>query len=220
MNTYLKFLTYASPAVLVLGVIAGIYYFKYLGPVSRRILFYLIVSLCFDVLSRIIGSLNGNNLLLWPLLGLTELLIFGNFYRHLIKKKWWVWSLTTAGVVYIIAELIYIDANNVSAFQTYAKVVASFLIVLMTCILFMERIKGDEKIARSRMYLHFAILAYFSLNIILLLPINFLINESPEVIVYIWFVYLMSTVLFYLYLTYFIWKNGKSRKRSHYGLLS
>jgi hypothetical protein len=49
------------------------------------------------------------------------------------------------------------------------------------------------------------------LNIIIFLPLDFLISEDSIFNFYIWFANLGVTVLFYLFLIYSIWKNGRIR---------
>lgn len=68
------------------------------------------------------------------------------------------------------------------------------------------------------MILNGVILTYFSLNLIMILPINYFINAETD----LKFIFLVSnmitTTLFYIYLTYSLWKNGKIQKPLRTGL--
>lgn len=218
MIFYKYVLTYSSPLILILGGVLGLFYFKFLNRIDRIILLYLIISLSFDFLSRTMGNVNNNNLILWPLLSLTELLIFFKLYLNLIRQKNLVWILTSVGVLYIVTEIIYVDSYNIRTFQPYSKVVASFLIVLFVLINLFEHLKNEIEISKRNQYLNSVLLSYFALNIVLLLPINFLINVDSTVTIYIWTAYLIATILFYSCLSFLICKNGKNQKRLHYGL--
>lgn len=219
LSDYIDAVSYVCPLILGFGIVLGFKYYKSLDAVNRLLLFYIIVSLAFDLLSRIIGEINGNNLILWPLLGLMELLIFSKLYLKLIQGKKRVLTLLAAiGAVYMLAEIAFIDSGNQTSFQPYSKVVASFLIVLMVCIYFLQQIKQEQKIVKPHLYLNFAILIFFALNLVLLVPLNFLINQASDLTFYVLFIYMIVNLIFYTYLIYFIWKNGKNQKPSRYGL--
>ena len=216
MIIYKYILTYGSPLTLLLGGILGLIYFKHLNRTHRLLLLYLAVSLGFDFTARTMANFNNNNLILWPLLSIVELLIFSGIYIKIIKTKL-LWIATALGSIFIVYEIINIDAYNTSAFQPYSKVVSSFLIVFFILYNFILHIRSDKDISRINQFLNSVVLGYFALNIILLLPINFLINEKSGLTMYIWTAYLIITILFYTCLTVLICKNGKTRKRSLYG---
>lgn len=216
MIIYKYILTYGSPLTLLLGGIFGLIYFKYLNRSHRLLLLYLLVSLGFDFTARTMANFNNNNLILWPLLSIVELAIFSGIYIKIIKTKL-LWIATAFGSTFIIYEIINIDTYNTSAFQPYSKVVSSFLIVFFILYNFILHLKSDKDISRINQFLNSIVLGYFALNIILLLPINFLINEKSGLTMYIWTAYLIITILFYTCLTVLICKNGKTRKRSLYG---
>lgn len=216
MILYKYFLTYGSPFALVVGGIFGLYFFKYLNKTHRLILAYLGVSLAIDIASRIMANSHNNNLILWPLLSILELLIFSGIYISILEKKFF-WIVSGVGASYIIYEMINIDSFNASSFQPYSKVVSSFVIIVLILSYIMQRITKDVEISKQDQFLNITVLSYFALNLVLLLPINFLINEKPEITVYIWTTYLILTILFYSCLSILLCKNGKNRKRLHFG---
>jgi hypothetical protein len=217
LNLFHDLLTYTSPIVLIIGSSCGIYLLGSIDAKSKRILTYLLVSLGADVVSRIVLANSGNNLIVLPIYSVFELLIIASLYYHLGIKKALLIPLVALGAIYIIGEIIYIDSSNVKTFQSYAKIVSSFVIVLLALQFFIEKLKSENEISQSTRRLNSAILAYFALNLILLLPINLLINQIASSIIYIWYAYLGATVLFYSYLSVFIWKNGKTQKQLRCG---
>ena len=203
--------------MLFVGTFVGIYWFKWLDRKSKWILIYLIVSLGIDIASRIVSTYNENNLIILPLYSVLELLIIASIYCHLGVKKMLLIPLTVLGAIYIVGEIVYIDSYNVKSFQSYAKIASSFVIVLLALQFFTQKLKSDKEISPELQRLDLVMLAYFALNLLLLLPINLMINQIATSIIYIWYAYLGATVLFYSYLSAFLWKNGKTRKQLHCG---
>lgn len=216
MIFYKYILTYGSPFTLLIGGIFGMYYLKYLSKSYKLILSYLAISLIIDITSRIMAGMNNNNLILWPILSLIEINIFSLVFIPIIRKKF-LWIFTAIASAYIIYEIIIIDSFNASSFQPYAKIISSAIIVLYLLIVLIQRIKNESILSRKEQVFNLTILCYFALNVVLLLPINFLINENPEITIYIWTTYLILTILFYSCLSILLWKNGKNQKRLYFG---
>ena len=95
-------------------------------------------------------------------------------------------------------ETSLINSKDVTSFQSYSKVFIAFLIVFMSLYYILQQIKREQKIVHRNLV--FAIITYFSLELIFLLPLNFLINYKSELVFYIWLLRLSSNLLFYSYL--------------------
>lgn len=217
MILYKYILTFGSPIVLIIGGLIGLYYLKYLSKSNYILLAYLIVSLVFDLVSRKVGGDTDNNLLLWPLLSLAELIIFSIYYLKTEINNKVIFGCLGAGSIYMVLELYYLDVNDIVSFQPYSKVVSSFIIVLFALFNFYEALKKEFVESLKNHYLNSIILVYFSLNIFLLLPINFLINAKVAITIYIWTVYLFTTIFFYVSLSFYLWKNGRNQKQLYFG---
>ena len=124
--------------------------------------------------------------------------------------------ITIIGISYPLVEICLIDSQNLQSFQSYAKVLIAFLIVIMSFYYIIYQIKREYQIENRNLV--FVIIAYFSLELIFLLPLNFLINYNSPIVFYIWYVRFSVNLLFYIYLIRFIWKNGKMQKQSQLGL--
>lgn len=213
MNLFDYVLSYSSPLVLIIGVLFGLFFFGSIDKTRRRVLLYLIVSLVVDLSSRVVLIKTGNNLIFLPLYSAFELLIIASIFHQLGTKSMLLVPLVSLGLIYITVELIYIDSYNVRSFQSYAKIASSFVLVILALQFFIQKLKLDKEISKDIQQLNVAFLVYFALNLVLLLPINLLINQIATSIIYIWYAYFGATIVFYSYLSYFIWKNGKTRKR-------
>lgn len=215
-TTFSEIITKASPLVLIIGSSVGLYFFKRLDKVSKLLFFYLIGSLAIDLFSRFLGNLVGNNLVLFFVLTGLELFIFLKLYYDLTKKKKLVIGLAVFGIIYTITESIYVNTTNVKLFQPYAKALGPLLIVLMALIFFFELIRDEENLYKNEddyLVLNSMILCFFALEFLIFLPLNFLINTDVQLAGYVWISNVFFLILFYLYLTYFIWKRGRNPKQ-------
>ncbi len=206
--------TYLSPLLLLLGLIVGGLYYKYLSPQHKTLYYYLLAAIIIDILGRIFEAAYGNNLILIPVFGVLELISFSVlYYLHLLKTKSIpLLLIICAGLFYIIFEIWTVKSVDPKVFQSYSRVVDAFIIVLMSILFYLKKVDEDDAIELNLFSLNAAILIYFSLHLIFFLPINFLINESSQLKFYFWSVNLLVTLSFYLFLIRSIWKNGKTQK--------
>lgn len=219
MDVYeiVNFSTYLSPIVLIGGVGVGKYYFKNIDFPHKIIMFYLLGMLVVDLSARFFGEWYGSNLVFIPILGLAELVAFSFFFSCLglreNKVKFWMLLIFDAlAAVYMLWEMAQIDRAQLEGFQSYSKIISTFLIVVLSINLFVEKIWSVKNISSELFYLNSVILMYFSMILIIFIPIDFLINDTTGAKFYIWFANLLLTLLFYLFLIGSIWRNGKGRE--------
>jgi len=216
---FIDTLTLLAPALLLLGIAAGAYYFKSLDRAHKTITIYLLVALIADLMSRGYVVIYENNLVFILLFSLLELILFSSLYFTLFlrKRNPFLIGLTAAGTLFIIWELFSLKFASVEQFQSYSKVVDTFLIVLLSVSFFFEKIRDKNSQVWEFFQLNSIILLFFSLNLLFFLPINFLINETSNLKFYFWLGNLAVTLIFYLLLTREIWKNGMTRKQLRSG---
>lgn len=220
--TFYKFLdifSYLIPIILSLGVAVGLYYYRNLNKEYRYILYYVVLCLVTDVTCRIVGTLFKNNLLFIVLFSLFELIFFTLFYQAcLFKRKIMRYNIIAFVIaVYICWEISTLWSVNPLEFQTYSRVFSSFLIILMSINFLTERI-SNEKQNNNLVQLNFIFILFFSLHLIFYLPINFLINVPSSLKFYFWSANILIIVIFYIFLSRLIWKNGLTQKQLQSGL--
>lgn len=215
----LSIFTTIIPLLLVVGIAVGIYYYYFLPLKYRYLLAYFGICLFIDVLSRVAGKLFENNLVLLIVFSLLELLFFYVFFRVCYFRRSVLKHtiLVIAGGLYMMTEIFLLSKVAASAFQSYAKTLSSFLILVMVIDYLFDVLRRKGNVAESIPELA-AFIIYFSVNLIFFLPINFLINVSSELKFYFWCINLVVTVLFYLFLVREIWKNGSMQKQLQRGL--
>lgn len=216
-NTFFDIITNLSPLVLIIGTSVGLYYFKHLNTIGKLFLLYLGVNLLIDLTSRFLARYLGNNLFLIFVITFLELFVFITLYQKLIKKKKLTIAFGVLGIVYTLIESIFMESFDIKLFQPYSKALVSLCIIILAVVYFFELIKDEEKLYKKQGYylsLNSVILCFFSLQFLLFIPINFLVSENNKIIgMYAFTINAVLLVLFYLYLTYFIWKRGRNLKQ-------
>lgn len=217
---FIDLLTLSIPIVLFIGILRSLLFYKLLDKAHKILLFYLIICFLTDISSRLYGHFYKNNLVFIVLFGLLELVIFSLLYQivYFDKKNRPLCVISFLGAVFILWELLHINTSSIHQFQSYSRVVDCSIIVGSALMLLFEKIKQNEGPNLLLIRLNSVILIYFSTNLLLLLPINFLINTSSELKFYLWFANLILTTLFYFFLIGEIWKNGQNLKQSQSGL--
>ena len=205
------------PYLNVLGICVGLFYLSRsrLNDVFKFVLAYLEICLIFNYLMEVSVHFFKTNLFLIPIFGFVELLFFTYLFAALLNKK----NPRTAasivitgglGLSYILFDIFANDPLNSSGFQTYARVVDAVLIVFFCMTYFYNTLANEIKTNQHVFLLISGILVYYSLNVILLLPINFMINDASQLKFYFWFAYTILMILFYIFLTYTLWRSGKT----------
>lgn len=216
-NQIWYYLSLLTPITLLLGIIIGICKFKYMCVSFRFVFYYLGMCLVVDLLYRYFGYYSDfkYNLFIIPVFGLFELIIFSKLYYSYILR-----SRSNILVVFIVlallgvfSELLFVNRLlHQKNFQSFGKVIADAAIIFYCLMFYWKLFNGTIPIVKEHRNLNVAVLVYFSINLILFLPINFLVNESMSVVFLFWVLNLVSVILFYLVLIYLIWQNGKTRK--------
>ncbi|MEM6722218.1 MAG: hypothetical protein AAF611_23020 [Bacteroidota bacterium] len=216
LNYFFDIITYSPTFVLIFSTSVCVYHFNRLDKVPKLLAYYLGGSLFISLAAYFFGKLIGNNLFLFFVLTLLELFVFMKLYHLLIKKKKLVLGLAVFGILLTIADIVYVSAFELRLFQPYSKILATLLIVFLALIYFFELIKTGENLYKSKnhyLYLNSMILCFFAIQFLVFLPLNFLVNVDRQMADYVFVTNAFVLNIFYLYLTYFIWKRGRNQKR-------
>lgn len=160
---------------------------------------------------RIFEYLYGNNLFILLIYSLIEVIIFTYFYfKFIFKRKHYLALIfSIIGIVYICWEIVKFE-NNIIDFQPYSKVVDNAVIIYLSLTFLYEKVIEFKQFKFQELYLQLAILIFFTINSIIFLPLNFILNQAVGK--YFWQIILVITVIFYSYLTYSIWQNVRQNK--------
>jgi len=212
----LSFFTLLAPLILLTGVSVGIHFYKKVDVLRKTLTFYLFLMLLLDLSARFMGEVYGNNLVFIPIYGFFELFMFSSFYYFLgikdnLKIKILLFSILFLSFAFTLWEVIKVYNLPIVEFESYSKVISTLVIVLLSLGFFLEKIYMKKDISPDMFMLNSGILLFYSLNLIIFLPIDFLINGN-ELKFYFWLVNLIFTLAFYTFLIWSIWKNGKTQE--------
>jgi hypothetical protein len=217
---FAKYLAFLTPVMLIAGVLIGIYYFRYLDVVKRNIVIYLILMLAVDLAGSTLAP-SGNNVIILPVFSFIEMLFFVYLYNKYLlpKPDTFLICLGIAGALYIVVEtLSYFVFNtlDIKQFQPYSKVVDNFIIIVTALSFYYQKMKSFKETKWDYFRFNTVILIFFTLNTIIFLPFNFLVNESSGVKFYFWTGNVVMLLLFYSYLISLVSNNGKASKNKAY----
>lgn len=210
----LEYLTLISPFLLFVGMVIGVAFYSKLEDSHRLLVIYLFVAFLIDILSRLMGIYYNNNLILIPLFGLFELLLLSRLYfKHLIPVKSGVWSILIAFlVVFNLVEIVLLFDVTPEDFSGYSRALDSLAIVILSIVFYLKQIANDQELKPGFFFLNTLIFVFHSLNLILYLPLNFLINENSNVKFHFWSISLVLTLIFYISIIRILWTYGKNPK--------
>jgi hypothetical protein len=211
----LIFLT--SPIVLLIGIFIGIFIYGHLSKGFRVIVYYLVICLITDLISRYFGSYSHLkfNLFLIPIFGFLELVVFSTlYYKYILQSKSIPLLLfMILMLLLIVFEFVFADKLfNQKSFWSFGKVIADLSIISFCLLYYWEVFKGEIEVRDDISFLNATVIVYYSINMILYLFINFLVNENLRIVNVFWMVNLISMISFYLVLIWLIWQDGKTRK--------
>lgn len=204
-----------SPIVLIIGVALGLFLYKRLDTVHVSILYYMLAMLCVDLISRFFWRYGNNHIVLLAYSLIEVIGISYFYYKLLLTKKYILTFVINAFVIIYIAWELFsylFFGTDVQHFQPYAKVVDNFMIILLALSFLYEKMNSYKESRWDNFRLNIAVLIFFTLNTLIFLPFNFLVNEKSGIKYYFWTGNVILLLLFYGFLTWLIWQNGRQNK--------
>jgi hypothetical protein len=216
-HDFYNLITPASPIVLFIGIVISIFYFRNLSNGFRVIFGYLLMSLFIDLLTRYFGFYSHlkYNLFLFPIFGFLELAFLSTlYYKYILHSK----SIPLLLFIIFMLLLIVVDFVFFSklfdrkSFQSFGRVISDSTIIYLAMIYYLKLVQGKVVMRSDINILNGTVIIYYSINLILYLFINFLVNASIQIITVFWMINLVTLIAFYLILIYLIWQDGKTPK--------
>lgn len=209
---FLSVLTWFVPIILCLGILIGSYFFRLLDLENRYLVAYIVNCFAIDLISRLMGKISENNLIFFILFSMVELSFFYLLYLKVLNVKGFLLHLLFfVSISYMGYEILCLDNANSLEFQSYSKSLCSFVILILTTLKLFDLLKDSSLMVGNLRFYSFVFI-YYSVNLIFFLPFNFLINAPSLFKFYLWFLYLIITIVFYSFLVIKIWKNGVRQK--------
>ncbi len=188
-------------------------FFRRLNTTCKYIYFYLVISFIIDLLSRYLNIAYQNNLILVPVFGFIELLLFSKMYHQLaFKNNRFFKPIIGFLLILIVVDIINCDASNLKHFQSFGRVLDGFSIIFFSLYFYWKMLNNGTYENNGILRLNAGIFLFFLLNSFWFLIANFLVNTPYNVIFIIWLINIITTPLFYTFLTFHLWQNGKTLK--------
>lgn len=220
LATISSYLTYLSTISICLGITIGGLFYSKLPPIFRSLIYYFILALVFDILCKTVGRMYDNTMVFIATYGFFELLFFTYLYSKYMfanKPSKLIILLGSLGLIAVSYDCITADYYDLVNFQTYARTIADFIVVVFCMIYFFVKLSKGTHPGNPKIVLNTILLLYFSIHLIIFIPINYLINASTGFIYAFLIGNMILTILFYIFLSITLWKNGKTPKHLRYG---
>ena len=200
--------------VLIIGFGLGWFLYSKIDALHKSIFVYLSLMLSVDIAGRLCEHYLDVNAIMFPIFSFIELSFFIYFYNKCLFKKpnKLLIGLGCVALIYIVAEFLQYFVFNtldLKQFQPYCKIADNFVIIVMALVFYYQKINSFNETKWANFRLNTAVLIYFTINTVIFIPFNFIINETIGVRLYIWTINVVIILLFYSYLTILIWKNGR-----------
>lgn len=203
-----EYLLYSIPLISFSACFIGVYFYQHLTGKSKLVLLYLFLCLIFDLIGRVMEFTHHNNLILVPIFGALELIVFSLIYHKFMLK----WNkplivVNAVALLVVLTDSALLDPFELSSFHSVGRIVDGFFILILCISCFYYFMIDEASATRSIVWFNAITFLFFTINFLWFLVVNFLINAMGESIFYLWVINIIATPLFYLYLTFYLWKN-------------
>lgn len=207
---FIDYTSYITPIVLVFAILLS-YKRKNFDYTVKVLFYYCMLGLTNDILSRLSSRLMGSNLIYINIYNLIELvclyLIIKSNSIHINKLYNYIFGIF---ILYNAFEFWVIDFNNFEQYQSYSRSINSIFLLIITLIHITKDLKKDEEFYLSKLFTFLII--YLTFSAFINLPINYLVNYDNIVIFIIWFLNMLNINIFYIFIVYHLWENGKIQR--------
>lgn len=214
INVWLELLLLLPTVTSFIGVIIGGIFFNKLNDYCKYIYFYLVAAFITDLASRYLDIIINNNLILVSAFGFIELLIFSMIYYKLLSKThhWSFKPVIAVLLLLIIVDIIFVKPLDIQSFNSYGRVLDGLTIILLSLYFYWKVLKKDVIVKVEILRFNGVVLLFFLVNALLFLTTNFLVNTPYNVVFSILLINIIATPIFYIFLTFQLWLNGKIQK--------
>jgi len=205
---------YSLFGIAILGLVA----WKKPLPFLRMLSVYLVLMAGMEHFGMYLAKvLNGRNHIFVLLDALTDVVFFSVLYgRYLFTKKSKLFlALSVLSVAYICFEIFYnfiYKQVSVKEFQPYSKIVSDAFVIVLALNFLYEKMNAFTATKVKHFWFNNIVMLYFTINLLVYLPFNFLVNESTGVKFVFWTLNIFCIEAFYLFLLGLIVNDALSKK--------
>ena len=183
-----KLLIHVSALSVLFPILVSIRRYNGYDRIGQRLVSFLYLSALFDLAGLITASYKVNNLPLFHLFTLIEVLFFGWVYAQAFEQIWL--KKITNGFTVIVASLIVYNAlalEGVWQFNSITKTAESVLLIVLSLLLFRQLLLQNEVMFLDRhplFWLNSGVLLYFAGNLFVFMLQHTIADSAQKGYVY------------------------------------
>lgn len=207
--------------IIVAAIIISVIFYKHLPKPYKILAFLFVGDAVFEIASLIFRNFSeeGTNLFISPMSNLSVLVILSLFYLkyvlHSGKYRIVLVGLSSLSVVLVSRDVMYALGGDFQNLHFISLFYCSLIIAVFAITYFLQiAIYPDVKIVKNYVILSIVFFLQALFGMLFAVAINFMINESLEIVSYFWIAKLIIILTTNVILMLMIWKLGRTRKRS------
>jgi hypothetical protein len=214
INSFLIWLLDYVQYILLLPFLIAIFRFKYLKDELRFVLYFIILGIFFEILSRTIYYYDPklNSLPALHLYTTLEFIIIGFFYNQFFKSffhKSLLPTIISLFVLFAIINAIYIQ--KIYNFNTYASGLESILIISLSLLCFYKMlIELDTRSPTKQpvFWINSGFLFYFAGNLFVFILSNFIKGDN-YLLTLAWGMHALFMVILHIFIGIGLWLSHR-----------
>lgn len=216
LNDLLIQASIAVPVILLIAMLTGIVYWTRSERRERFFTLFLAATLALEIVSRNTMYSVAGNLHLLLISSLLEFAFFAVLYLQFLHRKPRKYLLFSSIVLtlYLIYQSLQLSPQlDLSSFQLYDRMVADSMVVVFCLVFLYDSLSTETPSPALRRYTNTFVLIYAVIDFFMSLTSNFMVNETPNLVLVLWFVRLLAQIALYIHIGYVIWHNGRMQIR-------
>ena len=202
-----------SPWILFLPVILSLRNYNKYPAELKTLTFYLLISLCTQVISFILWKNKQNNLPLLHIYTLLEFVTLLGFYFFILKTFLSSVVFKVLGVAFVlfaISDSLFIE--NLYTFNTFSRSVEALIFIFFAMCWFIKIVSSpitEDPSRNSIIFINSGLLLYFGGSIVLFSFRNFITLMALHLRLNIWSIHTLLAVILYILITIGLWKHQR-----------
>lgn len=152
-----------------------------------------------------------SNLIFLPIGQFLSLFFMIQIYTADFKKNTFLFKIIAWSIALVLLILNFLTFSEKENIQFYLDILGNLIIIGCVLISFLNETLSLQ-IKKGKFLLNSSVILLYSVDVILLITLNFLVNESLSWVAPVWCVRILLIQFFYVALIYYGWKVGKKTK--------
>lgn len=190
------------PLTILLPIFIAFLRFKYLTNAAKALLVYLCTNAAVSIVIKYTANHKINNLPIFHLYTLIELILLAEFFKKLIGFKTIITVIQFSFLIACVVNALFFQ--SIFTFNTYTRPLEAFIIMLFAVNYFAKIFTDTSKIRLSEMpgfWFNTGLFLYFSGAFMLFIFSNFLLTVSKQSFNIVWNTHATFVLIMYLLFT-------------------